>query len=440
LTRPGRAAKKTIAGQKQGQALLGRSKPQHNAPMDRQARNQYLDDLRAEYQASTRSQKTALLDEAEKRTGLVRKVLIRKLAHTPAPPLPKRRRCRYGVQLKAALAELWRLFDCPCGQRLAPLLREQVPRLRASQVWRCSDDIADQLVCVSPKTIDRLLASERRRLHLDRYRQRGSNRALLASIPVKLSDEWDRSQVGNLQLDYVLHCGQSAAGQFLRTLSIVDIATGWWDGEALLDLDQNSTRAALDRIRRRLPFRMREIHPDNDSAFINDLLITYCHQQQIRVSRSRPLKKNDNCWVEQKNYTHVRKLVGYHRLQSKGQRVLLTRLYEAWADWRNFVQPVMRLSEKLRVRGKIHRKYDEPRTPYQRLLDSHQLSAGARTQLQTKYDALNPVTLAQRINNLQRQLLATLHTTPAPQRKLAARSVTFFVTQQLSARLPVQMT
>jgi hypothetical protein len=257
----------------------------------------------------------------------------------------------------------------------------------------------------------------------------------LVSIPVKLSDGWDRQQLGNLQIDYVLHCGQSTAGCFLRTLSAVDIASGWWEGEALPDTLQMTTQSGLERIRRRLPFALREIHPDNDSGFLNERVLAWCKERNIQVSRSRALKKNDNCWVEQKNFTHVRKLVGYHRLSGQRQQTLLGRLYEFFCDWRNFFLPVMRLESKLREGSKVRRRYDQARTPYQRLLDSGQLSSVVRESLRRRYQALNPFTLQQRISQTQQQLFATLTnkaSVPVPKRLIPP--VTQFLTQRGEAR------
>jgi hypothetical protein len=407
--------------------------------MDTDARNQYLRDLREEYVLAPKHVKSRLLEEARKRTALARKVIIRKLSK-PAPlgARPRaRRKPRYGHAVAGALVELWQQFDFPCGQRLAPLLREQVPRLRARQQWRCSPEVAARLQTISPKTIDRLLASERRRLQLPQYRHSGARRLLLEQIPLKVADEWDRSQVGNVQLDYVAHCGQSTAGSYLWTLSLVDIATGWWEGQALIDHTAWTTRRALDRVRQGLPFRIRELHPDNDSSVINRLLIQYCRDCKIALSRSRPLKKNDNCWVEQKNWTHVRKLVGYHRLSGELECRLLQELYRLWSLWRNFFQPVMRLESKLRVGSKVHRKYDTAATPYQRLLASRQLSHHSRQRLQQIYDSLNPIQLMQQIQQRQSQLMQVVRKrtrTDAPARKTRPRSVTSLLTQRVAFR------
>jgi hypothetical protein len=444
LTGPGRAAT-GLASKRKGQAVAGarqsRAGPRgrHPAVMDQDARHQYLRDLREEYVLAARKVKTQLLDEAVKRSSLHRKVIIRKLSHpqTLVSKPRQKRRPRYGAEVQTALAELWRLFDYPCGQRLAPLLREQVPRLRQRGQWNCSQEVADKLVKLSPKTADRLLTHERRRLQLPHYRHGATRRLLLEQIPLKVADEWDRSQVGNLQLDYVAHCGQSTAGSYLWTLSLVDIATGWWEGEALIDRTAGATRGGLNRIRQRIPFRIRELHPDNDSGVINHLLMEYCRDCKIALSRSRPLKKNDNCWVEQKNWTHVRKLVGYHRLTGEWECRLLQDLYRLWSVWRNFFQPVMRLESKLRNGSKVHRKYDIAATPYRRLLASKQLGAQARQQLQRHYDSLNPLQLMKQIQLRQDQLIRVVRRrtrTAAPARKTRPRSVTSLVTQRAAVR------
>jgi hypothetical protein len=249
--------------------------------MDAEARNQYLRELREEYVLAAKATKSRLLDEAVKRTGLARKVIIRKLARPVTlvrRPRAKRRRI-YDAAVAAALIELWTLFDYPCGQRLVPLLREQVPRLRQQGWWQCPEEVAAKLLRISAKTADRLLAPQRRQLRLDRRRGSSMRRLLLEQIPLKVAEEWDRRQVGNLQVDFVAHCGQSTAGSFLWTLSTVDIASNWWEGEPVMDRTQQSTRCALDAIRRRLPFRLREIHPDNDSSMINHLLVEYCRRE-----------------------------------------------------------------------------------------------------------------------------------------------------------------
>jgi hypothetical protein len=377
------------------------------ARMDMHSREQYLERVREEYRNADKKTKTRLLNEARKRTRLNRKVLIDKLGHPVAVKRKKKRGPRkpaYTGEVLVALIKVWEMFDYPCGQRLAPALRQEVERLRQSKDLVCSNDVAAKLGKVSPKTIDRMLAREKQVRSLRRNRNPSVHPLLYQKIPVKVASEWDTAEVGNIQIDYVLHCGRSTGGEYLHTISAADIATGWWEGEAIAGRSQSATKEGLDRIRRRLPFRIREIHPDNDTGLINDLLWKYCQRARIKMSRSRPYKKNDNAWVEQRNWTHVRKVVGYRRLDTTGELMILRELYECLTLYKNFFQPAMKLKEKVRTEGKIHRKYDEPKTPYQRLLESGQISAGARKRLQTQYESLNVAELRRRIDALRTRL------------------------------------
>ena len=375
--------------------------------MDMHSREQYLEALREEYRRASKKQKTRLLNEARKRTRLNRKVLIGKLAHpaTVRPAAKRRRRSkRYGAELKAPLAQIWKIFDFPCGQRLAAILRQQVDRLRSMGELRCSERVAEQLKQASPRTLDRLLAHEREVRQLKRQRRPPVHRLLYQRVPEKLPNEWDREQVGNVQMDFVLHCGRSTAGEYVHTMSTVDIASGWWEGEPQIGRSQKASQESFDRLRRRFPFRVREVHPDNDSALLSDLLWKYCRRRRIAMSRSRPYEKNDNAWVEQKNWTHVRKLVGYRRYDTGQEQQVLRELYRRWADYQNFFQPMMKLKEKTRVGGKVHRVYDRAQTPYQRVLASGLLNRRQRKELEARYQALNPVALGRKIQELRDRL------------------------------------
>jgi hypothetical protein len=383
--------------------------------MDMNAREQYLETLRPEYRRGTRKQKTRLLNEARKRTRLNRKVLIRKLAH-PAPLNSEaKRRARgvvYDAEVVRVLVRLWVMFDFPCGQRLAPAMREEVDRLRQSGEISCSDEIGAKLKRISAKTIDRLLAGQRRTRQLRKNRNPAVHPLLYQKIPVKVASEWDTREVGNLQADYVEHCGRSHGGDYVHTLSLADIATGWWEGEPIPARTQHATQEAIERIRQRIPFRIREIHPDNDGGLINDLLWRYCRQKGIRMSRSRPYQKNDNAWVEQRNWTHVRKMVGYQRYDTMPELLLLRELYEQLRLYKNFFQPTLKLRSKTREGGKIHRQYEPAMTPYRRLLESGQLTRKAQKELQQQYESLNVAGLRRNIDELRDRLFRMVESKP----------------------------
>lgn len=370
------------------------------------SREQYLARVREEYRRASKRGKTRLLNEARKRTRLNRKVLIGKLAHPPNPEPGKRgpRKPTYGADVLAALLKLWEIFDYPCGQRLAPGIREQLEKLRQAREVHCSQEVASKLMRISPKTIDRLLAREKQLRGLRHNRNPATHPLLYQKIPVKVASDWDTGQIGNLQVDYVLHSGRSPGGEYLHTISAVDIATSWWEAEPILRRTQQNTRDGMDRIRKRLPFRVLEIHPDNDTGMINDLLWQYCKNARIKMSRSRPYKKNDNAWVEQRNWTHVRKVVGYRRMDSAAELDVLRQLYEKLCLYKNYFQPTMKLLEKIREGGKLRRKYDEPRTPYQRIMESKDIRASSRRRLKQQYESMNVAELHRQVEALRNRL------------------------------------
>lgn len=377
-------------------------------------RKEYLAELWKEYEKASRTERSRLLDEAEKRTRLNRKYLIRVLNRRPQPRRVKARRGRprvYGATVLTALVAVWEMFEYPCGQRLAPILRRQVARLRRWGELRCSDEVADKLGAISASAVDRLLAREKRVRQLRRERNPSVHPLLYQRVPVKVASEWDTGEVGNLQVDYVAHCGRSSGGEYVHTLSAVDIASGWWEGQAIAGRSQRATEEGLKQIRARCPFRILEIHPDNDSGLINDLLWRYCRGARIRMSRSRPYQKNDNAWVEQKNWTHVRKIVGYRRYDTTKQMGLLNQIYEVARLYQNFFQPVIKLESKTRVRGKIHRHYGQPCTPYERLLESGQIGRKKAKELRVLYESLNPAELHRRLHQLRRELFELSDTT-----------------------------
>ncbi len=370
------------------------------------ASKQYLAEVRKEYGRAGEGGRSQLLDEAEKRTGYNRKYLIRLLnGIRPARPARRRRRTAgYGAAVVTALVTVWDIFEQPCGQRLAPILAGQVDHLRQLGELRCSAAVAQQLKEVSPSTIDRLLRREKRVRRLRRNRNPNVQPLIYQKVPVKVAADWDTSEIGNVQVDFVLHCGRSTGGDYIHTISAVDIATNWWEGEAIPVRSQQATKAGLNQIRARLPFRVRELHPDNDSALVNDLLWDWCRQQRIRLSRSRPYKKNDNAWVEQKNWTHVRKVVGYRRFDNTTELRLLNEIYGVLRLYKNFFLPTIKLAGKTRVDGRIHRTYGAPRTPYQRLIESRQIDRKAKQRLRALYETLNPADLHRKLEELREQL------------------------------------
>ena len=383
--------------------------------MNMKSRNQYLETLIREkgYLLKSKKEKSKLLDEYCKNTGQNRKYVIRKIRQGnyledregKTKTKKRKRKQYYDGEVKSVLVKLWKMFDCPCGQRLKTLLETETERLRKFNELSCSDETIKKLEEMGSATIDRKLIHQKEVELLKRKYQKKNNPLLYQKIPVKLSDEWDRNQLGNIQIDLVEHCGNSAFGEYICTLSETDIASQWWEGEAIMGKGQQRTFNGLEQSRNRFPFSWKEIHSDNGTEFINAHLFNWTEKEKIGFSRSRPYKKNDNCFVEQKNWTHVKKFVGYQRYETKEEQEILNDLYQNELRlYKNFFQPVIKLISKERIGGKIHRKYDKAKTPYQRVIESNEISEKKKKELKKIYHSLNPAELKRTIDKKLRLL------------------------------------
>lgn len=253
-------------------------------------------------------------------------------------------------------------------------------------------------------TIDRRLNHEKEVLKLKaKYRKKSS--FLLSNIPIKTSADFDRNIIGNEQVDFVESCGASAAGEYVNNLSVCDIFSSWWEGEAVMGKGQQGAISALDRIRKRMPFVWKEFHPDNGTNLLNFAVYAYAEKELLKYSRSRPYHKNDNCFVEQNNSTHIRQVIGYLCYDTQEE---LDRLNDPYQNelrlYKNFFQPVIKLKSRERIAGRIKRKYDRAKTPYRRLIESDQISKEEKEALTETYQTLNPAELKriidQKLNNL----------------------------------------
>ena len=363
------------------------------------SRNQYLKELRTEYlRTKSKKKRGELLDEAEKRTKLKRKYLMDKLKPKSnldnLPSERKRREEYYDGYVRDALVQMWKIFDYPCGQRLEPILKTETDRMRLLEELDCSNKVALKLKKIGIATIDRKLKHEREVERINRKYRLKIHPLLYQKIPVKVFDEQDRRTIGNIQNDLVEHCGQSASGEFVNTLSNTDISNGWWEGEAIMTRGQIPTQEGLERAEERFPFDWKEIHSDCGKEFINAHLFDYTQKKGLGFSRSRPYKKNDNCLVEQKNWTHVRKFIGYSRYDSLEELNILNDIYRNELRlFKNYFQPVIKLILKERVKGRIHRKYDKARTPYHRIMESKEVPEKKKQELKIIYESLNPAQL-----------------------------------------------
>jgi hypothetical protein len=396
--------------------------------MNTQAKQQYMATLRERYFRGSKKEKGAILDEYCRNTGEDRKHAIKKFRYTIKPKKSgerKRRGETYDGPVKAALAAVWDIFDRPCGKRLAPLLATEVVRLRTLGELSCSDETVAKLRRITPATIDRKLRHEKEVLLLGR-KHRGNRDFLLShAVPVKTAGEVPRDVPGFIQLDCVEHCVCSTAGEYVLSLSAVDACSGWWEGDAVLGKAYGRSLAALQDMRERMPLAWSELHPDNGSNILNWHVQRFTTAEGIRLSRSRPYRKNDNCLVEQKNHTHVRKVVGYLRHDTEQERELIASLYRSeLRRYKNFFQPVMKLVAKERVGGRIVKRYDEPATPYARLMASSVLSAEAKAALREEYERLNPAELKRRIEERRAALVRMYEKKNGAQKVAASRRLT----------------
>ena len=306
-----------------------------------------------------------------------------------------------------ALVQVWRLMDYICGKRLAPILGEIVERLQRHNELRCEPATARKLGLMSAATIDRLLRPQREKYQV---RGRGHTRPgtlLKHQIPLRTFSDWNEQQPGFLEIDLVGHDGGVIDSHHAFTLNAVDIASGWNSSVAIKNKAQVWIVAGVQKIKAKVPFALLGLDSDNGSEFINEALFRFCQEQQITFTRARPYRKNDSCFVEQKNYSVVRRAVGYQRFDSEQQLGLLNQLYELLDVYNNFFQPSMKLQSKERQGARVKKTYDQARTPYQRLLASSFVSAAAKTRLQQRYYLLNPAQLKRKIEKLQQKLVAT---------------------------------
>ena len=413
--------------------------------MDMHSRNEYLRVLRERYlKVRTRKEKSRILDEYCSNTGQARKYVIRKIQPGVdlRPRQRKKRQETYNGEVKAALARVWEIFDYPCGQRLKPVLQTEVERLRRLGELKISDDVALKLRGISSATIDRKLAHQREVSHL--LRSRGGPKPgsiLKQKIPIRLT-EWDTSKVGYVEMDLVVHCGSSSLGEYINTLSTTEVSSGWWEGEAIMGKSQEYTFQALKRIRERVPFECKGLDSDNGSEFINDILYKYCRREKLEFTRSRPGRKNDNAYIEQKNWTHVRKVLGYLRYDSPKELMIINDLYQHELRlYKNFFQPVMKLASKERIGGRVKRKYDVPQSPYQRLAGSGQVPEETKRQLEAVYLSLNPAELKRSIDAKLDKLYQIYEEKRGsqqvnPMRRVTPHMVTFYMMQQPPVGLP----
>ena len=379
--------------------------------MSQEALREYLSRVRPRYQKASRFEKSRILVEFCLSFGYSRKHAIRLMSGRAG--VPGRRpgpKPRYEPELICPLRALWLATGQLCSKRLKAALPVWLPHYRRRHP-ELSDEQNGLLLTMSPATMDRLLKAVRAKRGISATRA-PTGQWYKSIIPIQAKD-WNVTAPGYMQGDTVAHCGTSLEGAFANTLTVTDVHTAWTENRATWCKGSVAIIAALGDIEKSLPFLLETIKFDSGSEFMNYGVINFLGQtatraRPVRVIRSRPYKKDDNCYVEQKNLTHVRQLIGYDRIDVAECVEILNEIYrECWNPLANFFLPALKLVRKTRIGARLKKEYDKPRTPYRRLLECPELEEAKKAALRARYETLDPFVLQEQLE----QKLKLLHQT-----------------------------
>jgi len=404
--------------------------------MNGRSRREYLRAIYARYRQTDLGEKQVILNEFCRNTGYNRKYAIR-LLNGPGPDArverlrPRRRSPTYSAGVIAILGALWEAAGYPCALRLKALLPLWMPWVRKR--FRPSAGTARGLLRISARQIDRRLEERKKRVGQRVYggTRRSKAGALLKHLIPLRTDHWQEKLPGFAEVDLVAHSGNSGSGEFAYSLNLTDVHTGWTETRAILGKGRQAVLDALQEIQAALPFPLRGIHSDNGSEFINWHVGSWCARQQVQFSHSRPYKKDDNAYIEQKNWTHVRKLMGWDRYDTPQAVEAMNDLYRHELRlWLNLFQPSAKLLKKVRVGSQLRRRYDLPRTPLDRLQAEQEQEATMCHQLAALVQlrqAQDPFELSRQIDRKLQRVYALAHTRQSPRvpPNIKSRRVTF---------------
>ena len=383
--------------------------------MSPQFKREYVEAVFLRYKKASLSEKTAILDEFCATCNCHRKHAIRVLRKFKRFVKPKaKKRGRTSVYNKEPILKplrlIWKASNLPCSKRLKAILPLWLPGYIKS-FGPLPDDIEKALLTISPATIDRLLKPVKAKYKLHGRATTKPGTLLRKQIPVKLN-QWDESRPGFLEADTVAHCGESMAGIFAFTVDGVDIATGWTEQRAVWGKGEDGVMVQIKDIETSLPFPLLGFDSDNGSEFLNYHLLKHFTQRKkpVQFTRSRAYHKDDNSHIEQKNWTHVRQWLGYQRFDNPKVVPLMNKLYKTeWRLFHNFFCPSVKLIAKERIASKTLKRYDDPKTPYQRVMESPHVSEKTKAALTKQLQTLNPFELRTAIELRLERILTLLH-------------------------------
>ena len=361
-------------------------------------RRKYLTKMQSRYRQADHQERSRLLTEMEAVTNLHRKSLTRLMAQPSLRRMPRRRQrgVIYGPETCQIVRVVWESLDCICAERLTPQLLATAQHLATFGELALTPAMEMLLAQMSESTVTRMLGDLPRAIPRLPRRAPGQANRLLRAVPMGRLP-WQTVTPGSFEVDLVHHSGESSAGEYVHTLQLIDVATGWSERTAVFGRGQAAMEAGFRRILDRLPFPIRHLHPDNGPEFFNHHLVRFWGEEitGLTLSRSRPYQKNDNRFVEQKNATLVRAYLGHRRLETPAQCAALAALYEQMGVYYNLFQPVLHLIAKEVIDGKVKRTWDDAQTPYQRVLATGILTPTVAAGLAALHAATNPRRLRQ---------------------------------------------
>lgn len=355
--------------------------------------------LSESYRKASRKEKTTMLDAFCIATGLNRKYAMGLLREPPEKPLRvtsgRKRKQKYGAEVIKVIETIWEAADFPWSVRLKAMIPLWLPHVSKRMKVRAAVEAA--LSTISPRTIDRRLRPARMATRRRLYGRTKPGTLLKHQIPIR-TERWDVDEPGWGEIDLVSHSGACADGEFAHSMNFTDIHSTWVETRAVLSKGQAGVIDALDAIRQNLPFVLRGLDSDNGSEFINHHVVRFCEHHKIQFTRGRPYKKDDNAHVEQKNWTHVRRLVGWERIDTRAAVELLNDLYcNEWRWMMNLFQPSVKLLRKERIGSRVRRVYDAPATPLDRLVRNGQGSPSRLNELLALRNRIDPFRLSDQI-------------------------------------------
>jgi Integrase core domain len=373
------------------------------------ARREVVSAVAQRYGSAKRVEKGRILDELCATTGWHRKHAVRALRQRKAAALDfneglRERKRRYDATSKNALTALWEASDRVCGKRLKVMIPTLLPALERNGRLKLDELDRGRVLAVSAATIDRMLRDVKVAASGGKRRRAGFYSAVRREVPIRTFNDWNNPPPGFCEVDMVAHGGTSVAGSFIQTLTMVDVATGWTECLSLVTREGSLVVEAIKRAQNLFPWILRGVDFDNDSAFMNDVVVPWCREHKLEVTRSRAYKKNDQAFVEQKNGAVVRRLIGYGRFDGADTAGVMARLYAAARLYINFFQPSFKLKEKRREGAKVIKRYHAPSTPYERAMAHPEVSAAVKQRLREQYRTLDPVALLAEIRATQEEL------------------------------------